>query len=829
MKTLLTRFYHGLILERPKLAVLLVLAFVAFMAVHMPQFRLDASSDTLSLESDKALDYYRDIRQRYGSDDFLIMTYDPKQGLFTQETLDDIEALKGSLQDIDHLSSVLTLMDVPLVESPSVTLSELQEDVPTLRDEDVTLSMGKKELTTSPLYKNLIVNEAGELTAILIELKGDTGLKELREERASLRSKKKNEGLNEDEAQQLEKLNANYQSKLDKEHAKQERAIAQIREVIEAYKPKADIFLGGVPMIVVDSINFIQKDLRVFGIGVFVFLVILLWIIFRRKRWVFLPMVTCSFVGISAIGGLGFLNWPATIVSANFVALLLIFTLSFCVHQIVRFREFCELEPKADIKKAVADMVSKIGVPCFYMGLTTIVAFGSLIVSDIRPIIDFGQMMMLGIAMSFVITFVFFPACLIFFGLEHEQHQLDFTDKVAGFFSHLVLERGKLVLFISIVMVAICAWGTSKLYVQNSFIDYYKDDTAIHQGMVTIDQKLGGTTPMDVIVSAPQSYIDFQEEERALMADYGYGETTTGPDITQGYWADPSRFDKVAQIHRYLNSLQETGKVLSFHTTIQMLRSVMGEDELDRFTLGVVYKKAPEQVKDTLLSPYISEDGNELRFGIRIYETAKGLDRAELLGEIRNHLTGELGLTEEQVRLTGMVVLYNNVLQSLFDSQINTLLIVFGVIFLVFLALFRRIGMALLALVPNVVIVLLVFGIMGLGNIPLDIMTITIAAICFGIANDNTIHFIHRYMAEFEKDHDYKEAVKRSHKTIGRAMYYTSVTIGLGFSILALSNFVPTIYFGLLTAISMGVALLADMALLPLLIIMLKPLGKNKA
>ena len=831
MLSFFTNLYHKIIIDYAKITLLVILGAFIFLSSYIPDFRLDASSDTLSLENDKSLEYYREIKKRYGSDDFLIITYAPKDDLFSLDTRRNINSLKKKLLKIDYVDDVLTMLDVPLVDSPAMTLTQIQKEVNSIEN-GADIDLARKELMTSPLYSNLIVNEEGRLTSIIVWLKDDGAVSALREKRNDLRALKRSGEITNTQLKELERVTLEYQDMFDAENARQESAIKKIRSELKAYKKEATIYLGGVPMIVVDSINYIDNDLKVFGVGVFAFLVVLLWVIFRRKRWVFIPMLTCAIVGIGSIGLLGFLNWPATIVSANFVALLLIFTLSFCVHQIVRFREYRVDNPAADEEELVKDMATKIGVPCFYMGITTVIAFGSLVISDIRPIIDFGHMMMMGIAFSFIVTFTFFPAALMQLAPADESHEFDFTDKVATFFSHLVLDRSKLVFALFAVGFIVCGWASTKLYVQNSFIDYYKDHTEIYKGMVTIDQKLGGTTPMDVIIKAPQDYIDFQEEERQLLAEYGYGdeeEADAGAQFSQGYWVSEDRFEQIASIHNYLESLDETGKVLSFHTAIEMLDVVMGEEEpLDRFVLGVVYNKAPQAFKETLLKPYISEDGNELRFGIRIYETQEGLNRDVLLKEIETHLVSQENLKKEQVNLTGMVVLYNNVLQTLFSSQLYTLALVFGVIFGVFWVLFKNVYMAVIALVPNVVVVLFVFGVMGFFQIPLDIMTITIAAICFGIANDDTIHFIHRFMAEFEKDHDYVEAVKRSHHTIGRAMYYTTITIGVGFSILALSNFVPTIYFGMLTALSLLVALIADMTLLPLLILKLKPFKVTK-
>jgi predicted RND superfamily exporter protein len=214
----------------------------------------------------------------------------------------------------------------------------------------------------------------------------------------------------------------------------------------------------------------------------------------------------------------------------------------------------------------------------------------------------------------------------------------------------------------------------------------------------------------------------------------------------------------------------------------------------------------------------MTEDGSQLRFSIRVFESDPSRRRAGLIEKIQRHLTDNMGLNDEQVHLTGMLVLYNNMLESLFRSQILTLGAVFLAIVLMFLALFRSLRIALISITPNILSAAIILGLMGWAGISLDLMTITIAAITIGIGVDDTIHYVHRFEYEFRRDHDYWAAIRRCHATIGRAMYYTSVTVMLGFSVLALSKFVPTIYFGLLTGLAMLVALIANMTLLPVLL-----------
>jgi predicted RND superfamily exporter protein len=584
-------------------------------------------------------------------------------------------------------------------------------------------------------------------------------------------------------------------------------------------------------MITADSIEFVRNDLMNFGIGVLCFLIMLLAIAFRKPRWVLLPLLTCGASGLVMVGYLGWVDWPVTVVSSNFVSLLLIITLSLTIHIIVRYRELHKRNPHADQYYLVLETVKSKAWPCLYTAVTTIVAFGSLLVSDIRPVIDFGRMMSIGISAAFILAFTLFPAALMLLKPGEPAERRDLTGAITRFFAQQIERRGNTILAVFLTLNLMGIVGIGFLSVENRFIDYYKESTEIYQGMELIDKKLGGTTPLDVIIDAPADFFQQQEEtesdpfldELELDLDLDFDESSAGITGTS-YWFNSYRLDRVEAIHNYLDELPESGKVMSITSTMQMLEKLNQGKPIDDFFLALLYKKLPTDIKQALISPYLSEDGNQLRFSIRVFESDATLKREALLQKIRRDLTTEYGLEEDQLHLSGMVVLYNNLLQSLFRSQILTVGVVFLAILLVFFILFRHLPIASIAIIPNITAAVLVLGLMGWLGIPLDIMTITIAAIVIGIGVDNTIHYIHRVTDEFQKDQDYWASIKRSHGSIGRALYYTTITVTLGFSILALSNFIPTIYFGLLTGFSMIAALMANLLLLPLLIARFKPL-----
>jgi uncharacterized protein len=826
---LLANYYDALVLKRPGITLLLLALFTAFFAGHVPEFKLDASADSLVLENDEALRYYRSVRARYGSDDNLIVTYTPDGDLFSTAVLDDLRDLRNDLVALERVESVVSLLDVPLISSPPVTLSEVSQQLRTLDDPETDRALARQELVSSPLYSDYLVSLDGKTTALQVNFRRDEVYHDLLERRDLLREQALNHTLSAEEIAELETVSRQFDNYSASLLDQQSRDITAIRGILDKHREHARLHLGGVPMIVADSIDFIRHDLKMFGAGVLCFLVIILAVAFRKPRWVFLPMMICLITGVIMIGWLGLLNWPVTVVSSNFISLLLIITLSLTIHLIVRYRELHADNPYLSQYELVRDTVRTKALACFYTAITTIVAFGSLLFSGIRPVIDFGWMMAIGIALAFILAFTLFPATLMFLQPGVPAAKRDITAAITHFFARLIKHYPRAIPVAFAIVVVWSILGINMLSVENRFIDYFKESTEIYRGMELIDRTLGGTTPLDVIIDAPPKAeaepLDEEFADAPFMDDIFSLEEDDAGITGTSYWFNSNHLGEVAAIHDYLDSLPETGKVLSIITAIRMLESLNEGKPIDDFFLAILYKKIPQDIREILFKPYMCEDGNQLRFAIRVFESDPSLQREDLIQRIRHYLTDEIGLEDSQVHVSGMLVLYNNMLQSLFRSQILTLGVVFLAIMLMFIVSFRSLKMAAIAIIPNMVAAIQVLGLMGWLGISLDIMTITIAAIVIGIAVDDTIHYVHRFTIEFRKDADYWATVERCHGSIGRAMYYTTVTIMLGFTILALSSFVPTIYFGLLTGFSMLVALLADLTLLPLLLVMFKPLG----
>ena len=832
----LFKLIDGLFISRPRPTLLCLLCVVAALGYFAKDFKIDASSETLIQEDDASMRYARMIASRYGIQDFLFIAYTPHEDMLSEDVLADIKRLKAEISTLERVDSVITILDAPLLESPRIPVKELAGSLPTLESPQVDRQLARAEMKSSPIFRNLLVSPDLKTTAIQVNFNIDEEFFRLIQQRDRLRDKEAAEGLTAEETALLEKTSAQISRNIEISDRQRHEDIAAIRAIMDRHRSEADLFLGGVSMIADDLIRFVKNDLKVFSIGVFLFLILTMSVIFRRARWVILPMTCCILAGLVMVGLLGLFGWKVTVISSNFLSIQLIITMTYTMHLVVRYRELVAEDPAASQRELVSRTVHLMLVPFLYAALTTIVGFGSLVSSDIKPVITFGWMMMAGISVSLAMTLIFFPAALML--LEKAPVQLQNSSRYAlsPFLGKVTEAHGKGILIFFTVLLVLSGVGISRLFVENAFINYFKDETEIYQGMKVIDQQLGGTTPLDVVVD-----LDAPADARQPAAETAGNEETNDEfdqfkefdviDTSEEggkYWFTPHRMNKITEIHDYLDSLPETGKVLSLATLMKIARSLNNGKPLDAFTLSLLYNEIPENFKDLLVTPYASVENNQVRFSVRIKDTEPGLRRDELLNKIRTDLSTNLGYPPENVHLTGMMVLYNNMLQSLFDSQIRTLGITVVTMMIMYFILFRSVGLSFIAIFPSTISIVVVLGFMGWAKIPLDMMTITIASICVGMADDYAIHYIHRFMEEIKADRNYVRAMLRCHDSIGYDMYYTSITIIVGFSILALSNFIPSIIFGLLTGLAMLLALVTSLTVLPAMIVLLRPFGPEK-
>ena len=827
----LISFYDYLIIKRPYQSLIASLLVIVFFSFSIQNFKMDASADSLVLENDQALKYYRATNARYATEDFVVITFKPKNEIFNKASLNLLDELAEDLKNnISDISSVLTILDVPLLNSPKIGFTDLSKEQRTLRTKGVDLDLAKKEFITSPLYKNLLMSTDATTTVIVVNFKKDKKYFDLLKERNNLREIRITRELTPDEKNLLKKSEINFKNYSAEHSAREKENIKSIRGIISKYKDNASMFLGGVPMITSDMTDFIAQDIQKFGIGVFIFLVLILFIIFKNIRWVIIPLFGCIISVIFVSGLAGFIDWRITVISSNFPALLLIITMSMTIHLAVRYRELNCKSLNKDKKDIIAETIHYMFIPCVYTSLTTIVAFASLVVSGIRPVIDFGHMMTVGITSAFIITFIVFPTILMVLPKEIINEKSDITKSITKKFAFFSIHNCGKIIFGSFLIFMISAFGISKIKVENRFIDYFHSDTEIYQGMLEIDEKLGGTTPLDIIIDKPfkedTEEISLDDDDDSEFDDLSelLGDEE---DNIEGYWLTNPKLREIVKIHNFLEDQPEAGKVLSLATLYKLAIGLNDDEPLSDLQVGAIKESLSEDVREVLLDPFLSDDESQTRITLRVIDSDKRLNRKEFIQKVENFLVTDMNYSKENFNTTNMLVLYNNMLQSLFSSQIQTIGFVFISIMFMFIILFRSFYLAVISIIPNILPATLVLGFMGLKSIPLDLMTITIAAISVGIAVDNTIHYVIRFRREFSENKNYIESVKICHGSIGKAMYYTSSIIVIGFSILSLSNFIPTVYFGLLTGLAMLAALLASLTLLPSLLIIFKPLGKE--
>ena len=813
--------YKKFILDFSKFTILLIIGTIIFSLYQAKNFNLDASSDALLLEGDEDLKYLREINERYGSKEFLVLTYTPVSSFIEKETILNLQLLKSKIEKLTWVDNVITVIDVPLLKSTDENLMDRLNNYKTLSYPEIDRKRGFEEILNSPIYKNYVISEDGKTSGIVVYLKKDERLAEYLKIKDKYFNQIKDTGLSKEERVNYKKFLEEYEDYKNLYNIRNHQNINEIRDVINKYGENAKIHLGGIPMIADDMMSFIKSDIIVFGIGVFIFIILTLWLIFKNLKWVAMPLIGCATSVIIMIGLLGLLGWKVTVISSNFIALMLILNMAMNIHLTVRFLQLKKEFPSMSKNEAVFEASKKMMLPILYTVLTTICAFLSLIFSGIKPIMDFGLMMTLGLIVSLIVTFLLLPSLLNIFSTDQEINLKDTEKSLITSLLGSIAKKSRIFLFGStIFIIGLSIVGIAKLQVENSFINYFDKETEIYKGMKKIDDDLGGTTPLDIILKFPT--------KQKIEKDDQFSEWEEDIDENEDrskYWFTRDKMDKILKVHDYLDSLPEIGKVLSFGSILRVAED-LNKKELQSLEIAVLYSKIPEEIKQEIISPYISVENNEARISVRIKDSLKDLRRNDLINKINSEIN-TLGLNNKEYKLAGVLIIFNNLLQSLFKSQILTLGIVMLGIFIMFLILFRNTALSIIGVVPNFLAAFFILGIIGLMNIPLDMMTITIAAITIGIAVDNSIHYIYRFKEEFKKIKSYDKTLDRCHSTVGIAILNTSITIVFGFSILILSNFIPTIYFGIFTGIAMLLAMISVLTLLPRLLLIYKPFGKD--
>ena len=810
----------SLITEHSKKNLFLLFSLTFLIAFGISNFKLDASSDTLLLENDPDLKLYRENTEKYGSNDFLIVTFSPYQELLSKPSIILIKDIVKKISSLDRVENVLSLLDVPLLENnPNVSLSDVADSVETLNSESINIDLAKRVFSSNSVYQNLLISEDLNTTAFQVTLKRNLNYETLINERYALY-----DSLDSNKEEKLKNINELIEIEKNNAAAEDEILVSDMRDLLSDFNEVGELFLGGGAMITVDTIKFISQDLTIFGLTVLLIFIVVLSLIFKNFIWVSIPLITASLTSLLCMGAVGWFNWKVTVVSANFVSILMIISISLMVHLIVRYQELGIFNKEINQKDLVNKTLRQMFLPCLYTALTTIAAFASLIVSDIKPIIDFGLIMVIGISITFIFAFIFFGSSLSIIKKGYLDLGSDKSKNITLYIHSFVENYPIPILISSFIIFAFSVLGISQLTVENKFIDYFKPSTEIYKGLSLIDQKLGGTATLDVIIDAPES----EDEDTDITFDDefdDFGEILEDEIDQQGYWFNSDNLFYLETIHDYLENRPEIGKVLSVSSGIKLAEIANSGERLTDLELALLRKLLPEDIESQLLSAYITNDDNQVRLSARVIESYEGLNRKELISSVKYDLENKFNISEDKYKLTGISVIYNNLLQSLFGSLIGSIGIVFLSIFVMFLFLFKSIKLASIGMIPNFLAAGAVIGTIGLTGIPLDVMTVTVAAVSIGMGVDNTIHYIFRFKKEFLESNDYLKSTKNTHATIGRALFYTSTTIVLGFLVLATSNFSPTVFFGIFTSLSMIMAIIGSLFLLPVLLTKLKAMN----
>lgn len=828
-----------MLVSAPKLSLALALILCAFLCAFAPKLAIDASTQTLLLENDKDLELWRDITKRYEIPNTLVIAYTPNSDLLSESSINTLEALSKDLAQIKGVKSVFSMLDAPLLLSSGLKFSDLLGTIPTLKDSNASKEAIKAEFLSSPFYKNSLVSSDFKTTALLLTLEPNPGYNEFIASITALENTLKNAENNATAKTLLKEQRAAFKAYRDELRIAEHEQITQIRQVIAKYNqnsqsriPHQDefsnsqsriphqasssqLFLGGINMIADDMIAFVRSDLATYGLATLLLCSLCLFVYYLQLRYVFLAIFICLVCVGVASGLFGLLGFEITVISSNYIALQLIITLSVVIHLINSYREFFRKKSSFSQKAIVYLALKERMSPCFFAIFTTIIGFISLVFSDIRPIISLGVMMSASITLSLILSFWLFGSIMSLLSKKSVNTAFERYFSLTSLCAKIALNlRARKVVFaISALGLCVGLWGISKLSVENSFIGYFKENTDIYKGMELIDNKLGGTVPLDIIISFKKD----KKEPRNSSLDDEFADEFASSGAAQ-YWFNERRMSVLKSVNEYLKNKEFIGSVSSLADLLEVGKELNEGRELDALALALIYSSLSGERRELILTPFVSIENDELHFSVRTLDSDPRLKRAEFLRTLQNELNELVG-ENAQVKISGAMKLYTNMLSSLFSSQINSLGFVLLAFFATFWLIFASLRLAIIAICINILPLICVLGAMGLAGLSLDIMSITIGSISLGIGVDSAIHYIYRYKRELAHFKDSKKAIIASHASIGYALYYTSFAVFIGFGVMISSNFWPTIYFGALTDLVMFFILASSLILLPSLLL----------
>lgn len=764
------------LLDRGWLAIVLVFAAATVaLGLFLPRLGVDASTSMLLDEKDEDLAYYNASRRLWTNDDEFAIFCCRKGDWFTPEGVKRLREIEADLGAVRHADRVQSLLSIPLLRSSPMGMMVR----PKLDGKGVDLAKAREELTQHAVAGGTLVSTDAQDTVFLVYLASPPGYADLDAERAAARSA--------GDAARIAAVEPRYEIARAALRDRRNEFVEDVRVVAAKWTPRLDepVALSGLPIINVNLVEHVSHDLDLFGIASFALFTLAFAAMYRRVRWTFLPIVTCVVPVVLVLGTMAALGQKLTVITANLPMLLFVVMLPYTVYLIERYRERRAVFAGESHRDSSAGAARDVWMPCLYSCTTTMAGFASLLTSGVKPVWWFGLMMTIGLGVGLACTFLFLPA------VAHPMRALDDAKvAVAGseprgvvrLAADLVLRAPRAVAAGAAVLLAVAAYGATRIEVENKFIDYFWPSSEVYRGLERIDVRMGGTTPLDIVLQSKEP----------------------------GFFKTQQGLDAVTSVARWFESVDEAGAVWSVASLVAEARKAIPTATVDM--LAKIREVEP------LLRDVASADFSASRVLVRFRETAPTLRRNRILDGLRGHLAKDPALAGLTVRPTGVFLLYANMLNALIESQRDTFLMVVVAIYAMLLALFRAPVLSLVVLVPQVLPALVCLGVMGYTGVPLDLITVMVAAVAMGVGIDAAIQYTVRYRIELDATGgDRRAAVRRSHATIGRAIWTATSIMVAGFLVLAFSDFVPTVSFGLFNALAMVAGQVAALTVVPAL------------
>jgi predicted RND superfamily exporter protein len=771
-------------LVRGRRGVAVLAAFLAAAgaaAAALPRFGIEAGTHVLLDERDPDLAYYNRSRVLWGYDEYAIVCA-RRADWFTPESVRALAEMAADLGRVPHVKSVTSILTVPLLRNRP---SPLGIPVPVfLTDPKVDLEAARRELLAHTQAAGNLISADGRDVSLLAHLDIPESILRLDTEWADAQARR-------DRARVTE-LEGPYRTALAELRERREAMVRGLRKMAAGWGPprlEEPVRLSGIPVINVNLLEHVEADLKVFGAVSLALFTLAFAATYRRIRWTALPIATCLLPVMFVLGAMAAAGWKVTVITSNLPVLLFVLLLPYTVYVIERYRERRGLRPGESHEDAVAAAAGDVWTPCLYSAATTMAGFASLLTSGINPVRTFGLMMTAGMAVGLATVFLVLPAAAAPLGAADgaAPEAARGPRGIVRLLAEATLRMPGAVAAGGLALLLLGAWGATRIRVETKFIDYFRPSSEVYRGLEYIDTRMGGTTPLEVVLTAP----------------------------SPGFFRTAEGVEALGAAAAYFERVPEAGNVRSLKTLLDEARKALPRLTAEQLA-GI--KAAQEQLRE-----FVDPEFRVARVLVRFRETAPTLHRRRILDGLRAHLAAEPRLRDLDPRVTGVFLLYSNMLQTLLSSQRDTFFMVVAAICAMLLALFRSPALAGAVIVPQVLPVVTCLGVMGWTGVPLDLVTVMIASIAMGVGIDSAIQYTVRYRAELRAaGGDRREAVRRAHATVGRAIWIATSIVVVGFVLLSLSRFVPTAYFGIFTALAMVMGQVASLSLLPALFLLLR-------